>query len=148
MITEHPILMAGPLVRAVLDGRKTVTRRLAPIRWDTSRYWGNYDCWTFYKGKSPFIGFSESNRGQELAIPHCPFGRVGDTLWVREMWRLDAYDSPPDAHQWCVRFADGATQAIPADVPTDTVVRWASKTGWQPSIHMPRWAARLFLRVV
>lgn len=153
---EHPILMAGQQVRAVLGGRMTVTRRLAPIRWDTTHYWGNYDCWTFYKGRQPFIGFSESNRGQELVIPHCPFGRVGDTLWVRETWR-------PHMYGWQTQIDYAAGGALDLVGHRPEVSAWIQRSGgfldfagaradintqrWFPSIHMPRWAARLFLRV-
>jgi hypothetical protein len=85
-VKERPILFSGAMVRAILEGRKTQTRRVCDIIWDTSKYWGNYDCWTFRKNGKPFIGFGTSNNGQEVVAHHCRYGfgcerRGGLTMW-------------------------------------------------------------------
>ena len=86
-MNEKPILFKAEMVRAILEGRKTQTRRVADVVWDTTKYWGNYDCWTFRKRGKPFIGFGTSNNGQGVIANHCPYGKPGDRLWVRETWR-------------------------------------------------------------
>lgn len=99
---ERPILFSGPMVRAILEGRKTMTRRVAnPMK----------------------------------ALP-CPYGVPGDLLWVREAWALtdQAGDHITDA-----RVVYRAT-----DPDWETMEGWK----WRPSIFMPRWAARIWLRIV
>lgn len=149
----YPILFNGEMVRAILEGRKTQTRRVCDIVWDTSKYWGNYDCWTFRKGGKPFIGFSTSNNGQGVVAHHCPYGQPGDSLWVRETWR-PAFDT--ELH-CCVEYrADGALvkpksgsltedqgHRFADDCPDDADLHMK----WRPSIHMPRWARRITLEI-
>lgn len=124
---ERPIIFSGPMVRAILAGTKTQTRRVADIIWDTSKHWGGYDCWTFRKRGKPMIGFSTRNSGQNTLVHHCPHGAPGDLLWVREMF---AMESPT-----CAVYL--------ADQDDKTVVE-----RWKPSIHMPRKLSRLTLEIV
>lgn len=135
---EHPILFSAPMVRAILDGRKTQTRRVVlpqpfddgarPVRTEVDeagvwRWWNGYLC-------------HEPNRRRS------PFGQVGDRLWVRETFYCDHYaypDAPIGEMQelLCYR-ADGEwNDHIEDGVPS----------GWRPSIHMPRWASRISLEV-
>ena len=124
---ERPIIFSGPMVRAILAGTKTQTRRVADIIWDTSKHWGGYDCWTFRKRGKPMIGFSTRNSGQNTLVHHCPHGAPGDRLWVRETFAMESPTCP-------VYLADQTDKT--------TVERW------KPSIHMPRWASRLTLEIV
>lgn len=117
-MAERPILFSAPMVRAIIEGRKTQTRRVvnpqprvsdgfgAPPRYDRQR------C-AFFGG-----GYPEHGR-----LVSCPYGVAGDELWVREtLWRNGGYvatDPPPHDH-----------------------------AGRVPAIHMPRRSSRLLLRVL
>lgn len=133
-MTERPILFSAPMVRAILDGRKTQTRRIvkpqppsdcAPIRVEEfhptviDRY-GD-------EGPGAPI-FGAYDLGGEWGV-RCPYGQPGDRLWVRETWR---------AWGGTVRHVDyRATTEIPR--PAD---------GWKPSIHMRRADSRIMLEIV
>lgn len=130
--TERPIIFSAPMVRAILAGRKTQTRRVISSRFPTSR------------GAAPMVEagcpFAFNATGYEDNIK-CPYGRAGDRLWVKETFKPIGASRP--AGYWtdpkwigreCFYAADG-------DCPT-----WATGK-WKPSIFMPRWASRLTLAV-
>lgn len=160
-IKERPILFSGPMVRAILDGRKTQTRRVIkpqPMTVDDTVP----QPWPVIVGKGPqveWFGRKVPDKHRELP---CPFGRVGDRLWVRENFRIHSLDNdkpPADAPEGrrTVHYeADGA--------PENEVVRCeitspaGNKIGasripaaffgkLRPSIHMPRWASRITLEI-
>ncbi len=126
---ERPILFSAPMVRAILDGRKTQTRRVCK-------------------------GARELSGAHDWPIDSCPYGRVGDRLWVRETWRT-------------VRKLDGKTPTRIADMAREAGYEpWGpveyvcdgERINWEPfmpdepgkkrvSLHMPRWASRLTLEV-
>jgi hypothetical protein len=116
---ERPILFNTEMVRAILEGRKTMTRRVVKPQPDSVR-------------RSAFVqsGF-ETCHGYEIKIPYKP----GDTLWVRETWLKNA---PGGISKYFYK----------ADAPEE-VLGQAKAFGykWRPSTHMPRKAARLFLTV-
>ena len=117
---ELPILVCGQMVRPILEGRKTHTRRVVKVAWS---------------------GTGEALLSQSRIDPayKCPYGQPGDRLWVRETWGYS--EDLPDGFQdgrhvsrrWLRYRADGEA----ADV-----------LRWKPSIHMPRWASRITLEVV
>lgn len=119
---ERPILFSAPMVRALLDGSKTQTRRICKPAAALSAVVGPFDCPEFGPGK-----FGDEEGDVQF---HCPYGRVGDRLWVRET-------------SW---IAAGATDL-------GGVVHCADKEGFHlgfrktPSIHMPRWASRIDLEI-
>lgn len=136
-MTERPIIFSGPMVRAILDGRKTQTRRAIKLPEDVTegpRYW------TTPTGR-PQAGYA--NPGVNYWTPSgnhidpCPYGFPGDMLWVRETFANMEYECNPPAYTYR------------ADTPSTATPGWALPPGvkWKPSIHMPRAAARLFLRV-
>lgn len=127
---ERPILFNGPMVRAILDGRKTQTRRVVKgIALD----WLNEVRFT-----PEYVALPESYLS--------PYGFAGDRLWVRETWRGVVEISAPGAplehgvaryvpdEQYCRRIEYKATH------PHDS-------EPYRPSIHMPRWASRITLEV-
>ena len=129
-MSEHPILFSGPMVRAILDGRKTQTRRV--IKWKCNRGPDGYDT----VGESKIIRVPWTERTlAKILVPECPYGVPGDRLWVRETWGKDLY-----AH------LSGHVPILykvgPPSIDPDYPVKW------NPSIHMPRWASRLTLEVV
>lgn len=126
-MTEKPILFFGPMVRAILEGRKTMTRRIVSEK------------------HLPWIeGAVGHYVTGEWANRPFPYGKPGDRLWVRETWRtskiLDS-KKPSSFSRWPVRYeADGEVNrcgALYGDV----------KGKIRPAIFMPRWASRLTLEI-
>lgn len=120
----RPILFKAPMVRALLAGRKTQTRRVVKLRGFGPSPTKVYD-WEFIDERGPWTMFSSISTARLLE--KCPHGGPGDTLWVRETHAL-----LPE--QLVIYKADG---------PADEDAHWT----WRPSIHMPRWASRITLRV-
>lgn len=126
---ERPILFNGDMVRAILSGAKTQTRRIyagIPKPDGEIHPDGSGEQWTDW-GK-------------------CPFGQPGDHLWVRETWGLCGY---LDSTDW-----DRGSVAGEKSRPINRLVEyrsdWNVEDGsafWRPSIHMPRWASRITLEI-
>ena len=119
---ERPILFNAEMVKAILSGRKTQTRRVI---------------------KLPLI---DKDMGCELAgnelageiaagdYSNCPLGQPGDQLWVREAF----------ATGLCTK----TTMAYKATHKAEDLEEgWLEKIKWRPSIHMPRWASRINLLI-
>ncbi|MEY0558022.1 hypothetical protein AB7334_17960 [Providencia rettgeri] len=144
---ERGIIFNSEMVRAILDGRKTQTRRVMKVqpvlngdRWEV------YSASTDKRNKSIFVvpqGSLENN---------CPYGKVGDRLWVREAWQgplvdyaeADKLFKDPEPYfkvKYCVYRADGI--AAPEYTDCDDNLR----QGWRPSSNMPRWASRITLEI-
>lgn len=132
---ERPILFSGPMVHAILEGRKTQTRRLVkpqPITWD----------WPEMR---------ERLKSQEL-LNTCPDGQPGDRLWVRESW-MDA--DIPEGMMGADQVVRGPVSnrmprgwircAWHKGVPDP--LGWPVRRGWKSPIHMPRWASRITLEI-
>lgn len=119
---ERPILFSAPMVRAILAGKKTRTRRVAKL---------------IAAGHAKEVG---GNRRWHPADPEaahaCPYGRPEDRLWVRETWAAPhAHDHiPPRMIQQDARIHYAATEDLGG-------LRLRS------SIHMPRWASRITLEI-
>ncbi|KPZ11483.1 Uncharacterized protein ALO94_02102 [Pseudomonas syringae pv. spinaceae] len=133
-IKERPILFSAPMVRAIQEGRKTVTRREVKVQPRSSA-----DIGSFGRGQ-PFIRHPDVTK----ANPECPYGRPGDRLWVREAWQADAQVNevaPRElSHGEPIRYpADGASRQTGCSMITPGKTR--------PSIHMPRWVSRLLLEI-
>lgn len=137
-MTERPILFSGPMVRAILDGRKTQTRRV--IEPQPPRYLHGKEPWNI---TANLWGFRSEHNGVSVCHSEdtirCPYGQPRDLLWVREKWCLAApntWDAPkrinPNRADEAAYYAAEWTRCEPR---------------WRPSIHMPKWAARLWLRV-
>lgn len=136
---QRPILFSAPMVRALLDGSKTQTRRvLAHPGGD----WTN-DGLGRITSKHPkqgrfglFVRRGLSTDFPECDIVPCPYGQPGDRLWVRETWAygIHAMAAARDENGPFVYAADGTTQGRLCD-------------RWRPSIHMPRTASRITLEI-
>ena len=152
---KRPILFNTEMVRAVLDGRKTQTRRVIKpkVAW-RGRYEGGYDLVPVAMTHPPGMWCWEHG-GQYDDIGRCPYGVPGDRLWVRETWRhygnSARYDA--DAGHWqskalvIYRADDEATEVLMDDPPSygpSDAKGWAR---WRPSIHMPRAMSRISLEV-
>ena len=125
---ERPILFNTDMVKAILDGTKTQTRRVIKLREFQTTKTPGYD-FCFRDKKARWQDYKVA----KLITKKCPYGAVGDELWVRETW--------------VVPNSDGCT---PRDItPTKNVLYKATDeySWWRPSIHMPRWASRIQLKV-
>jgi hypothetical protein len=129
---ERPILFNDEMVRAILDGRKTQTRRVAKVETCDTRPLGGGHVFITPTG-------CYSPRTPEHHVSYCPYGQPGDRLWVRETFRV----------------IDGQTQPrIAIDYRADPEDKWCrigdflgDGKKWRPSIHMPRWASRILLEI-
>jgi hypothetical protein len=144
---EHPILFSAPMVRAILEGRKTQTRRIVrlPKGAEVDGHGENKTA----------LFCSRSNQPTGTSVVRCPFGSAGDRLWVRETWGdADGYYQDHENEVPFVTCYRADLSALSHTVPPKPVPAWDikswnwSKQKWRPSIHMPRWASRLLLDVV
>lgn len=145
---ERPILFSAPMVRAILEGRKTQTRRLLQPQPFQESCAG--ESMLGHKGLAGL--FAAHVFGHCAAkLLRCPFGAVGDRLWVRESFMLEwpDMDRPEDEDEfrgWVKRHY-AATDPKPELYHEDSDPELDKPLGWRPSIHMPRWASRITLEV-
>lgn len=139
-MSARPILFSAPMVRAILAGAKTQTRRVVTpqpafaqvYEWrGRTLYDGSGRRW-FYRGHCLGDVCCNQPDFSEALSPFCPYGSPGDDLWVRETWRADDFDPAGTI------YAADYPEQVEA---TRGVVRWRS------SIHMPRNRSRITLRV-
>ncbi len=135
---ERPILFSGPMIRALLAGRKTQTRRVLKVQPKARPFQVQGDAsgdWFTANPAYPRHGAMMNGRW------HCPYGQTGDRLWVRETFECIHYLYPE----------------VPIDERADSIIYRAEDNGgiedlsevtWRPSIFMPRWASRLTLEIV
>lgn len=123
--------MKAPEVRALLAGTKTQTRRVVKLpRWAHPDAEIELNADSISAGEWPFTSARATGC---LAAISCPYGDFGDLLWVRETWQSAEQDQ------------DGNTDCYRADI--DDVAAREGFGPWTPSIHMPRQASRLTLRL-
>lgn len=148
---ERPLLMSAPMIRAILNGRKTQTRRV--IVPQPPEDVGEIVVGTYHPTKVDRHG--EEYPGDPVFGAYdydgtwgvrCPYGAPGDRLWVRERWCAWALVGAGDF--WRVQYAaDQQTRDLypPPDWNPPRVVN--RTMGDAPSIHMPRWASRVTLEI-
>lgn len=142
---ERPVIFNGEMVRAILDGRKTQTRRVMKVQPESPGFGLRFiteslnsrDAGKYFWSQSDACGINKP-RSKPFA---CPFGQVADRLWVRETFAaFDAdWKHPGKPHD----LKDGpwpnvVYPASVAKIPDGTC---------RPSIHMPRWASRIMLEI-
>jgi hypothetical protein len=146
----RPILFSGPMVRALLDGRKTQTRR---VMRDWVDYPHLFEFNTRVTCDRDMACWERADMRDALGGPlyvqsRCPYGFPGVRLWVRETWAVRNGPSGPQIEY----RADGAHAPLPAhhDIRDEggkvDLTRYVADR-WRPSIHMPRWASRITLEV-
>lgn len=132
-IQERPIIFSGQMVRAILEGRKTQTRRVVSQR--------HID-----QMETDTLKYSKADYGI------CPYGQVGDRLWVRETWAVFWTEYEPDEESvWdvphLIEYRAYADTKYPGEWPDDSGDD-PECAKWRPSIHMPRRASRIGLEIV
>jgi len=167
---ERPVLFNGDMVRAILDGRKTHTRRVMKVQPESQELGlsriteskNSSDTGKYFWSLSDALG----SRSRSKIFP-CPFGQVGDRLWVRETFAtLGNEDGCPI--DWSENLVKGggpeAARIYRASCDQKAgnyglwsipdIADWKPHTwnvqyegSWVPSIHMPRWASRITLEI-
>lgn len=145
---ERPILFSGAMVRAVLKGRKTVTRRMIKpsMRSADTQFELHQEQDGSWRPMHTFDESSMDHLGTEHPIA-CPYGQVGDRLWVRESFadlQGTGIEHRPDPAGPLQRYA------FAADSPPGSASDEARKDfgiKWKPSIHMPRAVCRILLEI-
>jgi len=130
---ERPILFSAPMVRTILERRKTQTRRL--IRPE----------------RLPLLCIDGDGQDRQEALKLCPYGLPGDGLWVREThWRFGRWvkngSSARGTQKW--KFKPMKDDAVAFMLNGPNAKRGA--IGWhkRPSIFLPRWASRIMLEIL
>ncbi|HBM2900103.1 TPA: hypothetical protein LVL13_001305 [Klebsiella oxytoca] len=121
---ERGMIFNAEMVRAILDGRKTQTRRIVKLQPDEDGL--------AKVTNGPWVDTSERNY-------RCPFGDVGDRIWGRETW-AEAGASAPNLKLYRASYPEHVPSHY-ENVPPANEIRWT------PSIHMPRWASRILLEI-
>lgn len=143
-MVEHQILFSAPMVRAILEGRKTQTRRVVslPRNMEPLNEEGDFEIDDAFddRGRRMDWPYAASKKTGCMTAIECPYGSPGDTLWVRETWaherqfdHLKPSDIPASARssERCL-YGDGIVSG------------WHKK---RSARFMPRWASRLTLRI-
>ena len=128
---ERPIIFNTEMVKAIKDGRKTQTRRLRGLKKINIRP----DDWELIDTIGYLWKFHNKIDGYTIIIK-CPYGQVGDKLYVRESWATDR----------------GYNHLMPSELPHNPdlifyLTDWPKVDKKRPSIHMPRWASRIELEI-
>ncbi len=144
-VNERPIIFSGAMVRAILDGSKTQTRRVVKPQKAIYEEAGR-------------LMWAGNGYGPSEARNNCPIARVGDTLWVRETWSPDSRQAYPysnfvyrasddyytDHRDTCKSMARSDECLTRNHAPTEGCL---CNFKWRPSIHMPRYVCRIRLKV-
>lgn len=158
---EHPILFSAPMVHAILEGRKTQTRRIVkpqPGQSATKAICVN-GWWMWAPERRHFDGRMDDL----ISDKRCPYGEPGDWLWVREKHCfLDVMKSKVSGMSlgpqndnarvpstWCldIEYSDGTEHSATVEGEQPKQTRQRGECRWRPGIHMPRWASRITLEV-
>jgi hypothetical protein len=154
-VKERPIIFSGPMIQALLDGRKSQTRRIMK------------------PNPGPIFNYKTCS-----PKPICPYGVPGDRLWVRETWRVGAWaeedgliavdykadnfarkewlevlaDEIEEGEQFNRLWEQSCDDAAKSGLKFDEEGRWKWKPGespcrWRSPLHMPRWASRITLEI-
>jgi len=131
-MSEKPIIFKPEMVKAILEGTKTQTRRIIMPQPEHYTGEGERELYSFKEGLFALNFYPETS----LIIDHCPYGKIGDILWVREK---HCNVNKPGIKPEYYYFADTLFPEYEDYDPKE----WT----WKPSIHMKREAARIFLEI-
>ncbi|HBR4426559.1 hypothetical protein [Klebsiella pneumoniae] len=165
-MTERGMIFNAEMVRAILDGRKTQTRRIVKGTDGAMKFCKEWDI----NGKEVFVVLGEKDHtgmNPVLGAISCPFGAVGDRIWVRETWATLGNEDGccidwegnlcKGDERSAARIYRASCEQRPGDyglwsIPDDAYWKPHTKEhkfegAWRPSIHMPRWASRILLEI-
>lgn len=169
MSRERPIIFSAPMVQALLEDRKTQTRRIVKPAPTGERRplieWSHHlatACGDSSPDPEQLAAHSERLRGRifpftmddgSLFSPACPYGVPGDLLWVRETWYCDHFELQRGPYREVPQARELLYYRATDAVRPDSRECWTGFAGetmtppWKPAIHMPRWASRIRLTV-
>lgn len=143
---ERPILFKGEMVRAILGGRKTQTRRVVKVQPPTEKHQLLHVMDSTDRnqvGKSHWAMLNDEETSvieSDKRYFSCPYGTTGDRLWVRETFRL--YNRTDECG-----CSDFPCPCPPSGAPIYRATGDDGESKWTPSIFMPRWASRITLEI-
>jgi len=128
----YPILFSTSMVEAILVGKKTQTRRVFKVNKKPITHFQENVFWDVEMGKAVY----NSLGGQSWW--NCPYGNIGDVLWVRETWQETTWLHPSnDEYGYIYKASESGREWAANDES------WT----WKPSLFMPKSACRLFLEI-
>lgn len=130
---QRPILFSTPMVQAILEGRKTQTRRIIKKQPKSGEQYGKATVLDGTSDKVWTIGLPGSSY---VDIINCPYGKPGDVLWVRETFG-----------NLKVKFGYYMYKADDLNISEEAIKKTLFQNRWKPSIHMPKAAARIYLKI-
>lgn len=146
----RPIPFMPEMVRKVKSGQKTITRRIVRPQPKYALGWGKHSTYEYRNG---FYALDMYN-GNSNILAKCPYGQVGDKLWVKETWKPKVAHSCGEYECDCdtviVEYlADKTSKRFyGGDIPESwRIPKTALKNNFVPSMFMPRWASRLLLEI-
>ncbi|HCT7774661.1 TPA: morphogenetic protein [Klebsiella pneumoniae] len=152
---ERGMIFNSEMVRAIVSGRKTQTRRIMKVQPESNQL-GLLLITDSTKhsdiGKYHWAESNATGNHVRSKLFSCPFGAVGDQIWVRETFQGPLFDyelmdeyledsSKFEKPEFCQYAADGGHRPEYQDADDNL------RHGWRPSIHMPRWASRILLEI-
>ncbi|NAU32592.1 hypothetical protein EE082_24015 [Klebsiella pneumoniae] len=142
---ERGVIFNGEMVRAILHGRKTQTRRIVKGTDGAVKFCKEWDI----NGEEIFVVLGEKDHtgmNPVLGALSCPFGAVGDRIWVREAFRVHSLAT--DVATLAYKASERNSWAEQTHrVPVAVCNKPATPEKWTPSLHMPRWASRILLEI-
>ncbi|EDC7034786.1 hypothetical protein BIB56_26665 [Salmonella enterica subsp. enterica serovar Muenchen] len=138
-MNERGMIFNAEMVLAILDGRKTQTRR--PIKWKQTRFTEIAE----RDDGSLWPWAEDCERGGDIWFA-CPYGEIGDRIWVRETFRVHSRATDVATLVYRASVRNSWTEQTHR-VPIAVCDKPATPEKWTPSIHMPRWASRILLEI-
>lgn len=135
---ERGMIFNSEMVRAILSGQKTQTRRIVKNQREG-------DCWSVKPAEVQLCArhthdwWLPTGTKPYSSLPACPHGNVGDRIWVRETW-AEAGGNAPELQLYRASYPDHVPSRYENLKPLEEI-------RWTPSIHMPRWASRILLEI-
>lgn len=160
---EHPILFSGPMVKAILEGRETQTRRIVDWKRLHKQAGLTFPTKCRLAWFTILNGWGIDAGDSVMRAVDCPYGQPGSRLWLKETWQYA--DWTDDGYPFIRYAANNETKLIESGIPdaweqkledawcrlsTDAnyaIDQKAADRVWRPSIFMPRWASRITLKV-
>ncbi|EBQ8819894.1 hypothetical protein DKS79_19220 [Salmonella enterica subsp. enterica serovar Kisarawe] len=136
---ECGMIFNAEMVSAILSGRKTQTRR--PIKWKQTRFTEIAE----RDDGSLWPWAEDCERGGDIWFA-CPYGEIGDRIWVRETFRVHSRATDVATLVYRASVRNSWTEQTHR-VPVAVCNKPATPEKWTPSIHMPRWASRILLEI-
>ncbi|EAA3386667.1 hypothetical protein DPD26_19050 [Salmonella enterica subsp. diarizonae] len=136
---ERGMIFNAEMVNAILSGRKTQTRR--PIKWKQTRFTEIAE----RDDGSLWPWAEDCERGGDIWFA-CPYGEIGDRIWVRETFRVHSRATDVATLVYRASVRNSWTEQTHR-VPVAVCNKPATPEKWTPSIHMPRWASRITLEI-